>query len=310
MSKPAAAPAAQLPVVRNAQLPARLADLEEIIEAGFETFYEVGRALAHIRDAELYRGSYLTFASYLRERWGFTPQRARSLIDSAEIIDSMTLDSVVPSGPGVVHELAPLPRSLRADVWRDALESTKRTTNGQPNPTAEEVRQLVTRKLDRASGRSSTHVPTGESLLASESEVLERVRRGATIVANQRSQQRLIAAATAEGLAMRIDRGSRWGNPFVVDEDGSREEVVAAYRHHYLPNKPSLQRRVDELRGKLLLCWCAPDLCHGDVLAEMAGMGTPGDDRHRRAIHLSAVPWRNGSPGSGISAPRWAGLPP
>lgn len=25
-----------------------------------------------------------------------------------------------------------------------------------------------------------------------------------------------------------------------------------------------------ELRGKVLGCWCAPKMCHGDVLAELA----------------------------------------
>lgn len=281
MPKSAGVPATPVPIVRSVSAPVRLADLEQIIEAGFETFYEVGRALVHIRDAEMYRGSYLTFASYLRERWGFTPQRAKSLIDSAEIIDSMEIEAVVPSGPGVAHELAPLPRSLRSDVWQDAVATTKRTTNGQPNPTAEEVRQLVTRKLDHSASRSTNHAPTGVSLSADEAVILGAVRSGSTVIANQRTQQRLVVAASAEGLAMRIDRSSRWGNPFVVNEDGSREEVVAAYRDHYLPHKPSLQRRVGDLRGKLLLCWCAPELCHGDVLAELAGVGVLGDDRHR-----------------------------
>jgi hypothetical protein len=27
---------------------------------------------------------------------------------------------------------------------------------------------------------------------------------------------------------------------------------------------------VPELRGRTLACWCAPELCHGDVLAELA----------------------------------------
>jgi hypothetical protein len=27
---------------------------------------------------------------------------------------------------------------------------------------------------------------------------------------------------------------------------------------------------VPALRGKTLACWCVPELCHGDILAELA----------------------------------------
>jgi hypothetical protein len=67
-----------------------------------------------------------------------------------------------------------------------------------------------------------------------------------------------------------IDRPSRWGNPFVVGRDGTREEVIAKYRQ-WLMGRPDLLARLGELRGKVLGCWCKPKACHGDVLAELAG---------------------------------------
>jgi hypothetical protein len=52
-----------------------------------------------------------------------------------------------------------------------------------------------------------------------------------------------------------------------MDEDGNRAEVIANYRDHYLDFKPSLLMRIgDDLEGKALACWCAPEPCHGDVL--------------------------------------------
>ena len=30
-----------------------------------------------------------------------------------------------------------------------------------------------------------------------------------------------------------------------------------------------------ELRGKILGCWCAPKVCHGDVLVELAATRSP-----------------------------------
>ena len=77
----------------------------------------------------------------------------------------------------------------------------------------------------------------------------------------------LIVWARAHGLFVRVDRATLWGNPFVLGWDGDRAAVIAAYRDHYLPFKPSLLRRLGELRGKALGCWCAPEVCHADVLA-------------------------------------------
>lgn len=66
-----------------------------------------------------------------------------------------------------------------------------------------------------------------------------------------------------------IGRPSKWGNPFVIGKDGSREEVVEKYRQWLLSN-PELLEEVKELKGKILGCWCSPKECHGDILAELA----------------------------------------
>jgi hypothetical protein len=66
-----------------------------------------------------------------------------------------------------------------------------------------------------------------------------------------------------------IDRTTVWGNPFRIGQAGTREEVIAAYEAH-LRFSPELRRRLPELRGKVLGCWCAPEPCHGDVLARWA----------------------------------------
>lgn len=67
-----------------------------------------------------------------------------------------------------------------------------------------------------------------------------------------------------------VGRPSRWGNPFVLGRDGSRDEVIKKYRA-WLAEHPKLieeARRV--LRGKVLACWCSPLPCHADILAEIA----------------------------------------
>lgn len=72
--------------------------------------------------------------------------------------------------------------------------------------------------------------------------------------------------------AVYIGRPSKWGNPFVIGRDGSREDVIAKYREYVLGNK-ALMAALHELRGKDLVCWCAPCACHGDVLLELANGG-------------------------------------
>ena len=74
---------------------------------------------------------------------------------------------------------------------------------------------------------------------------------------------------TAPPDAVYIGRPSKWGNPFVIGSDGTREQVVEKYRDYILSND-SLLSQIQELRGKDLICFCAPQKCHGDVLIELA----------------------------------------
>lgn len=69
----------------------------------------------------------------------------------------------------------------------------------------------------------------------------------------------------------RIDRTTKWGNPFRIGRDGTREEVIEMYED-YLFTQPALLAELSSLRGKRLGCWCAPEPCHGDVLAKYADL--------------------------------------
>lgn len=65
-----------------------------------------------------------------------------------------------------------------------------------------------------------------------------------------------------------IGRPSKWGNPYKIGKDGTREEVIEQYRNYLLFNNPKLMRELYELQGKTLGCYCKPLPCHGDVLVE------------------------------------------
>ena len=69
--------------------------------------------------------------------------------------------------------------------------------------------------------------------------------------------------------AVYVGRRSKWGNPFHIGADGTRDEVVVLYRQ-YLLSSPDLITALPELTGRDLVCWCAPAACHADVLLELA----------------------------------------
>lgn len=70
--------------------------------------------------------------------------------------------------------------------------------------------------------------------------------------------------------AVYVGRPSKWGNPFEIGRDGDRAEVIEKFAAHLL-NGPLIED-IDELRGKDLVCWCAPLPCHADVLLRLANI--------------------------------------
>ncbi len=67
---------------------------------------------------------------------------------------------------------------------------------------------------------------------------------------------------------IRIDRTTPFGNPFIIDRNHSRIQVVDMFRE-WITLKPELVEQLRELDPKRLVCWCAPKVCHGDVLVEL-----------------------------------------
>lgn len=63
-----------------------------------------------------------------------------------------------------------------------------------------------------------------------------------------------------------------FGNPFEIGRDGNRDAVLVRYRRYLDQRLASgdieFIRRLHALRGKVLVCFCKPLACHGDVIAE------------------------------------------
>lgn len=85
--------------------------------------------------------------------------------------------------------------------------------------------------------------------------------------------------------AVKVDRTTRWGNPFIVGSSGGpyaakvvdRRHAWQLYRSVALSNDEFMAKVRAELRGKNLACWCPKDdpyedICHAAVLLEIANV--------------------------------------
>lgn len=62
---------------------------------------------------------------------------------------------------------------------------------------------------------------------------------------------------------------SPYANPFVIDKYSKRETVIGKYREGFLSQPELVEQARRELKGKVLGCWCKPEPCYGDVIAEI-----------------------------------------
>jgi hypothetical protein len=76
------------------------------------------------------------------------------------------------------------------------------------------------------------------------------------------------------GAGIYIGRPGPWGNPFIIGKDGTRDEVIAKFEYALAIGANDqfkwMRDNAHKLKGQILVCWCHPQPCHGDVLAKLA----------------------------------------
>lgn len=244
--------------------------LEGVIEKGKKTFIDVGMALTEIRDKRLYRKSFNTFEAYCQERWGFSRQFASLQIQSAEIASSLSSILDIPNG-STAEQFVSVPKEQRQEVAETAkkiaAEKGRDTINSRDVKEAKEAVFDTVQKPVINKSRETWPEPPKPVLTEDQGRRLTLALDGVTQIANISNDRVLIDLAIQKGIYEKIDRNTVWGNPFILGDDGDRETVIENYRD-YLTKKPSLQRQSQNLRGKILGCWCYPQNCHGHVLIE------------------------------------------
>lgn len=69
-----------------------------------------------------------------------------------------------------------------------------------------------------------------------------------------------------------IQRGTMWGNPYKVQEVGSREKAIELFKQDFIQKIRDgviNKHHLETLRGMRLGCTCAPKTCHGDIIAQI-----------------------------------------
>jgi len=85
-------------------------------------------------------------------------------------------------------------------------------------------------------------------------------------------------------------RDSKWRNPYPLKKESEREQILAKFRE-YILSRPDLLGQLGELEGKILVCWCKPKPCHGDILMELL--------RQRKLVGMKMLGDQSATGGSG-----------
>lgn len=114
---------------------------ESVINQGWETFVDVGRALATIQKNRLYRAEHGTFEAYCRSRWQYAKSHVYRLIGAADVIEHLSPigdKARLPMNEAQVRPLIGLDPEEQVKAWNSALE-----TAGDGTMTAKVVRAAV-----------------------------------------------------------------------------------------------------------------------------------------------------------------------
>lgn len=166
----------------------RLADCERKIRDGLQTFVEVGRALADIRDGRLYRQTHTTFEAYCGMEFGLTRKRAYDLMGASDIIDALA--EINGESTDLEEGVSPI-----GDIPIPATESQARELSGLPAETAAKVMRTAADLGDRVTASS---IRTARDLVAPRPTVVTETQSTTTEYTVETTMGEVLAPA-AEG---------------------------------------------------------------------------------------------------------------
>lgn len=218
-------------------------------------------------------GGFSSLKAYCEDR-AIGKSRFQQLMAAGEIVARIESESrqndhspVAPVSEGQLRPLGKLvsqnPQAI-PQVWDYAIEVANEDNCDQPEQrhVQEAMREYNAKGGDLQASR--------RKYSSRERELKEHCENGWTVVANINTDHALISWAESKGKYVYVGRGSKWGNPYQIPQDGDRDRVCWCYEQHYIKFKPSILDDIETLEGKVLGCYCSPQRCHGDELAKRA----------------------------------------
>lgn len=270
---------------------------EVVIKQGLKTFVEVGQALMMIRDKRLYRAEFGTFEDYCQGKWQLGRRYVNQIVAASEVVSNLGAYAPKPQTEYHARPLTKIEPELQSEVWNETvnrhgdnitqkkvedvvkdfkpLNDELRQAKKEPMFAASSPEELLKKAKEvakqRAAEKRKKIAAKGSTpnIPAEDKALIERINRGETVVLNMNTNFHAMKHAQDKGVFVRIDRFSNYGNPFILGQDGDRNEVCDKYAI-YFDLKTSLHNSVKDLKGKALGCHCFPKRCHGDHLKEVA----------------------------------------
>lgn len=196
-------------------------------------------------------------------------KRLRIAGEVIHLIESQDGGDSACAGPMNEYSIRPLGSIAMNDpeavlpLWEMAIETA--TEDGGESPERRHVEHVVNEYKARGGNLNGRRRYSQR-----ERDLKAKCESGHTVIANITTDSALISWAEEKGVYVYVGRGSKWGNPFKLPDDGDRNQVCKCYEKHYLPHKPSLLNDGASLIGKVLGCYCAPEKCHAESLVDLA----------------------------------------
>lgn len=199
---------------------ASLAECEDVISRGMQTFTDVGNALAEVRESRLYRASHGNFDDYCADRWGFTKRHAGRFIQSAAVME-MVMGPMGPAAsvdpptnerqvrpmtrmlppPGAAEDVVAAQRQEMQKTWTEAVATAPVDRAGKPKVTARHVAATVARRRPAAVAESAPDAK-GRTVAAIEQPAAKRSPLIEKLAAQRQAldSAELVLAGTARAL--------------------------------------------------------------------------------------------------------------
>ncbi len=121
----------------------RLKKCEDVIGRNLKEFFEVGKALATIKNDRLYREEYKTFEQYCKEKWDFGRKRAYQFINASDTFEKMStiVDIPLPKNEAQIRPLLRVPEEKITQTWQEFIHE-----NGAEAFSAKDISKFVKQK--------------------------------------------------------------------------------------------------------------------------------------------------------------------